>query len=60
MNNMNNVHEDGKRGLVEKMVCSVGDKLAGMAVDGRGCFMHFFYEPELSSEIIHEMINQNR
>lgn len=57
---MNNVHGDGKKGLVEKMVCSIGDKLTGMAVDGRSCFFALFYEAELPCEIINELIDKNR
>jgi len=56
---MNNVCEDKKMGLKERLLCAAGEKLAEMAVSSRGCFFAAIYEPELSPEILKEMADRN-
>lgn len=59
MKSMNNVCEDKKMGLKERLLCAAGEKLAEMAVSSRGCFFAAIYEPELSPEILKEMADRN-
>jgi len=46
-----------ERGLKEKLIKKVGDHLAEMAVDPRGCFVLSWYEPDLDPEMIKEMMD---
>lgn len=55
MNTMNK--QKHERGLKEKLIKKVGDHLAEMAVDPRGCFVLSWYEPDLDPEMIKEMMD---
>jgi len=50
------VLENRKMGLKEKVIRDFGDKLGQMA-NPRGCFLATLYEPELSTEMIQEMLD---
>lgn len=56
MNSMNKVsHEEKPKGLKEKLIRAVGEKLMKMSQNPR-CHVLPIYEPELSKEMIDEMV----
>lgn len=57
MKNLNNMHEE--TGLAGKALNALGNKLAEIAVDPRGCWGVAIYEPELSPNMIEEMLNSD-
>ena len=50
------LHEGREMGLKEKVICKAGDRLVKIAMDPRGCPIGTWYEPELTSDMIEEMI----
>ena len=50
-----NEYEDRKTGLKERAIRKVGEELVRMAGQ-KTCLSFMFYEPELSDEMIKEMI----
>ena len=51
-----NVCEDREMGLKEKIVREVSERLMRTTVGSLGCFVFTWYEPELTAEMIEEMI----
>ena len=47
--------ESKQMSLKERIASELGDRLTVMAVQPRGCFNFFAYEPKLSCEMILEM-----
>jgi hypothetical protein len=45
-----------EQGLLAKVVANAGDKLANIPIDPFSCWAFTAYEPELSDEMIHQMV----
>ena len=54
MKSMND-YESKRVGLKERVARAVGDRLAKMATEPRGCWLLHIYEPEVPAEMIIEM-----
>jgi len=50
-----NDYESKRVGLKERVARAVGDRLAKMATEPRGCWLLHIYEPEVPAEMIIEM-----
>jgi len=49
--------QDGKKiNLAERAIKEIGNRLAQMAEEPRGCWYFSWYEPPLPEEIIEEML----
>ncbi|MCL1842595.1 MAG: hypothetical protein FWF79_02160 [Defluviitaleaceae bacterium] len=52
-----NRHEETKSGLFERVASSIGDKLEKIATEQRHCWNAMIYEPEMSNEMIKELLS---